>query len=85
MLKILLRKLLREEEGEKMDNLWEQVGNECLRQALKLLKENTAPTAGTAETVKTLVDTAISIDMLNLHWAAQNRRYSAAVFRGQHQ
>lgn len=65
-----------------MENLWEQVGNECLIQAIKLLKENTAPTAGTAETVKTLVDTAISIDMLNLRWAAQNR-YGAAVFRNQ--
>ena len=68
------------EKGE--SNLWEQVGNECLRRALHLLNEETAPAAATAETVKSLVETAISIDMLNLHWNAQSQ-YGAAVFRDQ--
>lgn len=49
-------------------NLWEEVGNECLKKALSLLKKETVPTAGTVETVKNLVETAISIDMLNLQW-----------------
>ena len=69
-------------ENLEVNNLWEQVGNRCLEHALNLLDEKTAPTAATVETVKGLVDVALSIDMLNLHWARQTR-YGAAAFRGQ--
>lgn len=65
---------------DKEINLWEQVGNKCLKTALSILEKETAPTAATVETVKGLVETAISIDTLNLQWARQNR-YGAAVFR----
>ena len=44
-------------------NLWVEVGNECLKQALELLKSKTASSAGTAETVKTFVNLAIAIDI----------------------
>ncbi len=65
-----------------VNNLWEQVGNRCLEHALSLLDEKAAPTVATVETVKGLVDVALSIDMLNLHWVRQTR-YGAAAFRGQ--
>ena len=67
---------------DKAVNLWEQVGNKCLKAALFALEKETIPTAATVETVRGLVETAISIDMLNLQWA-QKSRYGAAVFRGQ--
>lgn len=67
---------------DKEVNLWEQVGNRCLKAALSALEKETVPTAATVETVRGLVETAISIDRLNLLWAQQNR-YGAAVFRGQ--
>lgn len=54
-------------------NLWEIIGNLCLAKAEQLLKSETAPTAATAGTVKTLVETAIEIDRLNLQWAAQSQ------------
>lgn len=62
-------------------NLWTEVGNKCLRCASELLDSETTPTAATAEVVKSLVETAISMDLLNLRWAIQNRS-GAAVFRG---
>lgn len=65
---------------EKQASLWEQVGNKCLSCALILLESETAPTAATVETAKSLVETAIAIDTLNLRWAEQNR-YGAAAFR----
>ena len=53
-----------------MDNevrdLWTEVGNKCLQRASELLDDKTASAAATAETVKCLVETAISMDMLNL-------------------
>ena len=61
-------------------NLWVEVGNKCLRRASELLDSETTPTAATAEVVKSLVETAISMDLLNLRWAIQNRS-GAAVFR----
>ena len=54
-------------------NLWAEVGNECLQKALSLLQKETVPTAGTVETVKNLVETAISIDMLNLQWTNKSQ------------
>ena len=60
-------------------DLWTEVGNKCLRRASELLDDKTAPAAATAETVKVLVETAISMDMLNLHWAAQSRSTSSSV------
>lgn len=66
---------------DKEVNLWEQVGNRCLKAALSALEKEAVPTAATVETVNALVETAISIDRLTLLWARQNR-YGAAVFRG---
>lgn len=64
------------------ENLWEKVGNQCLARAITVLERETVPTAATVETVKTLVDVAISIDSLNLCWAQQNRS-AVAVSPGQ--
>ena len=66
---------------DKERNLWNEVGNKCLWRASELLDSETTPTAATAEVVKSLVETAISMDMLNLRWA-EKTRYGAAVFRG---
>lgn len=66
---------------DKQKDLWIEVGNKCLRRASELLDSETTPTAATAEVVKSLVETAISMDLLNLRWAIQNRS-CAAVFRG---
>ena len=67
-----------------MDNevraLWTEVGNKCLQRASELLDDKTASAAATAETVKCLVETAISMDMLNLRWA-EKTRYGAATRR----
>lgn len=63
-------------------SLWERIGNKCLEKAENLINEETATTAETIEAVKSLVDIAISIDMLNLHWATQNR-YGAELHKGQ--
>lgn len=49
-------------------DLWTEVGNKCLQRASELLDDKTAPAAATAETVRCLVETAISMDMLNLLW-----------------
>lgn len=64
-----------------MNNLWEEVGNGCLAKALDLLKKETVPTAATVETVRALVETAISIDRLNLQWELQSR-YGVGDFLG---
>lgn len=66
----------------KPEGLWAQVGNKCLSCALALLESETVPAAGTAETVRILVETAVSIDSLNLRWTQQTQS-CAAVFRGQ--
>lgn len=65
----------------KESNLWLDVGNKCLMKAEALLDSETVSTATTIETVKTLVETAIAIDMLNLRWEEQSR-CGAAVLRG---
>ena len=59
-------------------NLWEQVGNRCLSDAIALLESETVPTAATVGTVKNLVEIAISIDMLNLRWEQKTRSYAEA-------
>lgn len=41
-------------------NLWEKVGTGCLNKALELLEDETAPTAATVETVKRLMEAAVS-------------------------
>lgn len=64
-----------------MENLWEQVGNLCLQNALALLKKGTTPTAATVEMVKDLTTIAIAIDDLNRRWEQQNQS-CAAVFQG---
>lgn len=60
-------------------NLWEEVGDKCLQRANELLDDKTVSAAATAETVRSLVETAISIDLLNLRRIQQNR-YGARVF-----
>lgn len=59
------------------NNLWEQVGNRCLELAKAELKKETATTGTTVETVERLVRIAISIDKLNLQWAAQTQSGAA--------
>lgn len=62
---------------DKERNLWNEVGNKCLRRASELLDSETTPTVATAEVVKSLVETAVSMDLLNLRWAIQNRSGAA--------
>ena len=56
-------------------NLWESVGNLCLKNANDLLKLSQTPTVETAEAVNKLVESAVLIDLLNLYW--ENRNQSA--------
>lgn len=49
-------------------NLWEDVGNECLRKALHILKISSDGDGMAPELVKEWVDIAISIDDLSLRW-----------------
>ena len=63
------------------ENLWEKAGNLCLDLAIKILSEETAPTAETVEAAQKLINMAISMDMLNLRWKTESRSY-AAVRRG---
>lgn len=65
-----------------MNNLWEQIGNKCLTCAIHMLENEPIPTIATGEAVKLLVETAVSVNNLNLRWAQQTRSY-AAVFRDQ--
>lgn len=67
---------------EEKENLWEKVGNRCLEHALKLLESETAPTIEAAGAIRTLVETAIDIDELNLRQSDQSRFY-ASVCQGQ--
>lgn len=68
------------EDSKQITDLWAEVGNKCLSKATALIDSETVPTAATVETVKGLVETAISIDLLNLRWAEQSR-YGAAACR----
>ena len=52
---------------------WSIVGNGCLEWAAQLLNTETTPTEETVEMVSRLVNIAISIDTLNLHWEAQSQ------------
>ncbi len=60
-------------------NLWEKVGTGCLDKAQALLEQENIPTAATIEMVSMLVETAISIDLLNLRWSGESQ-YDAPVF-----
>ena len=60
-------------------NLWEEVGNYCLKQALEVLNKETIPSIEEVEIVSKLVNIAIAIDSLNLQWTAQSR-YDEQVF-----
>ncbi len=64
-----------------MENIWHEIGNKCLEEALKMLNEKTDLTEERVKTVKELVGIAISIDTLNLHWEAQSQ-FGGQVFRG---
>lgn len=63
-------------------NLWEEVGNACLKKASDMLGQSAAPTDDAVETAAKLVRVAIEIDMLNLRWAEQNR-FGAAAYPDQ--
>jgi transcriptional regulator with XRE-family HTH domain len=65
--------------GTMKGNLWESVGNKCLAMAEAMLSEKTTPTAATVEVVEKLVDIAIRIDTLNLHWETKSRSSPAAL------
>lgn len=67
--------------GTKEQNLWEEIGNECLRKAQAMLHGSEIPSAETAAAIRSLVEAAIAIDQLNLQWAMQTRS-GAAVYRG---
>lgn len=54
-------------------NLWEEVGNQCLTQAIEVLNKETIPNIENVEIVSKLVNTAIAIDSLNHLWTSQNR------------
>ena len=60
-------------------NLWEEVGNKCLTQAIEVLNKETIPNIENVEIVSKLVNTAIAIDSLNLLWTSQSR-YGEQVF-----
>ena len=55
----------------KSEDLWGQIGNDCLSHASSLLKAETTPTAATVEVAKALVEIACMIDALNLCWEQQ--------------
>ena len=54
-------------------NLWELVGNACLEKALTILNKENHPDVEITRVVQNLVETAISIDTLNLQWQSQNQ------------
>lgn len=47
---------------DETSDLWTEAEMGCLLKALKLLEQETIPTAGTVGMVKTLIETAIVID-----------------------
>lgn len=47
---------------------WTEAEMGCLLKALKLLEQETIPTAGTVGMVKTLIETAIVIDERDYRW-----------------
>ena len=62
-------------------DLWENVGNQCLQLASAKLENMDQLTDENVGLVQKLVSIAITIDQLNLQWAAQTR-FGGAVFRG---
>ena len=60
-------------EEEKV-NLWEEVGNTCLKKALAILGETEQIDLAGIEKVGNLVSIAINIDTLNLNWAIYGKR-----------
>lgn len=62
-----------------MNNLWEQAQSKCLVKATELLDGEV--TKEKAEMATGLISAAVSIEALNLQWAAQSR-YGEQVFRG---
>lgn len=80
---ILSLVILEFKEVKTMESMWDKIGNKCLELALGLLEEEQEPTKDTAETVRHLVETAVSIDSLNLRWE-EKRRSGAVVFPDRH-
>lgn len=65
-------------EEKEQANLWEKVGNKCLEHALELLDAGTILDDDKTRAVGKLVEIAISIDMLNLHWEEHKQKSRAA-------
>ena len=59
-----------------MNDKFAEVQDCCLDQAKRLLENNAALTEDAVRAAKTLIDIAGDIELLNLHWAAQNRSYA---------
>ena len=55
------------------NDLLHMIKDKCLTLANELLDQKTAPTAATAEAVRNLTETAISVKRLNLIQTGQNR------------
>ena len=60
-------------------NMWESIGNNCLKHANALLERDDYLEELTA--IERLVAIAVRIDTLNLHWESQSRSFSG-VSRG---
>ena len=62
-------------------DLWDKVERLSLERATALLEGKTAPTDAEVEAVKGYVETAIEVEVLHLHWAAQSRSRAAAPMK----
>lgn len=59
------------------ENLWLEIGNRCLKQALSILESETALTMEAVGAIRALVATAIEIEELNLRYEEQSRFYAS--------
>lgn len=57
------------------ENLWLKAGNKCLRRAIELLDDKTAPAEETARAVQELILSAVAMDLLNLLWEVKGKFY----------
>lgn len=65
-----------------MPNKWEEIAEGCLDGAIALLKNEIAPDAATAEAIRNLTETAITVD-LHLLRIDRQTRCDAAVYSRQ--
>lgn len=62
-----------------MDPAFQEIQQLCLKKAKEALENDAAPEI---ETAKEFMEIAGSIEMLNVQWAAQNRRFASGGTRG---